>query len=78
MQHEIVEAARPMAIVASGAAGTWYSHENLSSWVSLAVGILTIIYIIVQMVHLLRVWYMKERMYEKRKHPSDFMHLDEK
>ena len=78
MKHELAETVKPAAIVASGAISTWWSQENLAAWVSIGVGLLTIVYILVQMLHLLRTWYMKERMYFRRRHPSDFMGLGKK
>lgn len=76
VNQEIIQAAKPAAIAASGAATTWWTHENMSSWVSIGVGILTAIYIVVQMLHLLRTWYIREKLYAKRHNPSDFMKLD--
>lgn len=67
MNQELAQAAKPAAIVASGAAGTWWSHENLSNSVSIAVGVLTAVYIVAQLAHLLRMWYLKERLYASQK-----------
>jgi len=60
MKPDIKEAVEKGGLAVAGTTATW-SFADINEWVSLAVGAVTFIFIVVQLVFLLRKWRMLEK-----------------
>lgn len=60
MKHDTIEQVKVAVPAVAGTWLTWELHE-LSRYVSLAVGIATLLFIIIQAAFLLRKWYKREK-----------------
>jgi len=60
IKPDVKEAAEKSVLAVAGAGATWSFHE-INAWVTLCVGLVTFIYITVQLVFLLRKWRMLEK-----------------